>query len=104
MYQIKVPEAIRQRAFPILYVLVAIVAGLFYLSAREIMKVQTAWVWVVRSDITLNFVVLFFLYGLLCDRYTKGQSKKKSWVIWGGGLAILVLAFKFLGDMPTIFG
>lgn len=104
MHQVKGPPVIKQRAFPILYIVIAIVAGLSYLPAREVMKLQTAWVWVIKSDITLNFVVLFFLYGYLCDKFTKGWSKKRAWLVWGIGLAVLIFIFRFLGNMPTIWG
>ncbi len=96
-------ETIKQKKYPIIYILLAIGITVSYLPAREAMIPQTAWLWVVKSPITLNFVVLFFLYGVACDKMTKGMTKKKSWLVWGVGLLILILLFSVVGGMSTIF-
>ena len=87
----------------VIYTLLGIAMLLSYSPAREVMKAQTAWLWVVKSTVTLNFVLLFFLCGWASDRLTKGMSRKRSWLIWAVALVVLVVALHFLGGMPTIF-
>lgn len=86
-----------------IYIILGIIVAASYVPAQNIMKAQTAWIWVKSSTVTLNFVILFFLYGVVCDRMTRGMARKKSWAIWAGGLALLILFLRFLG-MSTIFG
>jgi hypothetical protein len=57
----------------------------------------------VMSNITVNFVLFLFLYGIIVDKYTKKMSKRKGWLIFIIGFIILVLFFKYVGGMETIF-
>ena len=95
--------ALVRRAYPIIYIVLGVGVVVSYFPAREVMKLQTAWMWVVKSDVTLNFVVLFFLYGLGCDKLTRQMSRKKRWWVWAVGLVLLIIAFATVGGMPTIF-
>lgn len=94
----------KHKLFPILYALIGVLAIVCYVPARSRMVVQDAWVWVVKSNVTLNFIIFLFLWGIIADKYTKGMSKKKSWAIWGVGFMVIILAFRFMGGMETIFG
>ena len=91
----------------VLWILGYTVAGaaaiLFYVPAREHMIVQDAWVWIIKSNVTFNFILFFFLWGMLSDKMTKKLAKWKGWLVWGIGLIIIVLAFHFLGGYETIW-
>lgn len=86
---------------PVWYVLVGIGAIFSYAPARANMLHQDAWIIAVQSNITVNFILLFFMWGLLSDRLTKHMPKKKGWLVWGIGLILMVLFFKFVGGFET---
>lgn len=90
--------------YPVIYSLLILTTVSGYWFVREVMTDQQTWFLAMKSNITLNFVLLFFFYGILCDRLTKKVSKKKAWMVWGGGLLILLLFFRFVGGYETIFG
>lgn len=86
------------------YALIAVGVVLSYQGAKEAMIRQDAWVLTVRSPITLNSILLLFMWGMIADKVTKGKSRRTGWVIWGIGLAVLILVFRFVGGAVTIFG
>jgi hypothetical protein len=90
--------------YPAIYSLIIVTAASGYWFVRSVMIDQQTWFVVLKSNITLNFVLLFFLYGVLCDKITKRVSKKKAWMVWGAGLLILLLFFRFVGGYETVFG
>jgi len=75
-----------------------------YWYGHSIMTWFAPYIMVYKADATLNFFLLFFLYGVLCDKMTKKMSKRKGWIIWGAGLVILMLFFRFAGGYATIIG
>lgn len=87
----------------IVYAVVAILAVAAYAFAWELMVINRPWYYIIESNITLNFVLLFFLWGVISDILTKGKKKKVQWVVFGVGLIALVLFFKVVGKFPTIF-
>ena len=86
------------------YIFIGLLIVPAYLYGRSIMIWFDSYVMVTKTNMTLNFLLLFFFYGVLCDRLTKKMSKRKGWVIWGIGLVILMLFFRFAGGYETIFG
>ena len=62
-----------------------------------------SYVSVLETNITMNFVLLFFFWGVVCDRMNKKRSKKAGWIIWGIGMVILMVVFRFVGGYQTIF-
>lgn len=87
----------------ILYILIAILTVLSYLQAKQLMIVQDAWIWIIKSNVTMNFIIFLFLWGVFIDKATKKMSKKKGWAIWAVSLAILIMVFKYIAGMETIF-
>ena len=67
------------------------------------MIVQDAWLWIIKSNVTFNFILFYFLWGLASDKFTKHMPKWKGWLIFGIGLLIISSVFKFAGGMETIF-
>lgn len=88
---------------PIIYAVVAILVVVAYPFAQALMATNYPWFYIIQSNITLNFVILFFLWGVVSDIYTKGKSKKTQWIVFAVGLIALVLFFKVIGKFPTIF-
>jgi len=86
------------------YIAIVVGAILSYMPAREVMIAQDAWVIVIRSGVTLNFILLLFLWGVLADRWTKKMPKKKGWFIWGIGFILIIVVYKVVGGYDTIFG
>jgi len=83
-------------------VLFPIVAGLTvfaYPYARAIMIKQETSFTAVLSNIpgTLNFILLFFLWGLMSDKLTKRMSKRKGWLVFLAGIFVLILFFQLVG-------
>jgi len=75
-----------------------------YIPAKNIMTDESPYFYVVMSNITLNFVLFIFLWGIVSDKITKGKSRRYSWIFWGIGMIAIVMFFKFVGGFPTIFG
>jgi len=90
--------------YPVAYIAIVIAVLLSYSSVRETMILQQTWLTLVKSNITLNFVLFLFLYGIFCDRLTKKMSCRKGWIIWGIGLMVLIFFFRFVGGFETILG
>lgn len=85
------------------YILILVAVVLVYVPTREIMIAQTAWIRIIKSDLTLNVFLLLFMWGLLIDKLTKKMSRRKGWIIWGVGTILLILFFRFVGGFETIF-
>lgn len=86
------------------YILIFIAVVLLYVPTREEMIAQTAWVNIIKSTFTLNVLLAFFVWGIMIDKLTRKLPRKISWAIWGIGIVALVLIFKFVGGLPTVFG
>ena len=75
-----------------------------YWYGRDTMLWFDSYVTITKTNMTLNFLLLFFFYGVLCDRLTKKMSKRKGWIIWLIGLVLIMILFRFVGGYATIFG
>lgn len=92
----------------IIYAVLAITLIFTYLPAINNIKNQNAWLYVIESNVTINFLLLFYMYGHFADYFCKkrgwGYNDKKSWLLWGIGIIVLLLVFRNIGGMETIFG
>jgi len=90
-----------------LYTLVGLATIILYFPARAHMIVQDAWIYVVQSPVSLNFIFLFGLWGIVSDKISRRfgwkTNSKKSWAMFAIGLASLILFFKFIGGYETIW-
>lgn len=86
------------------YVLIAAGAFLSYRPAKDILILQEPWMVVLKSPVTVNFVLFLFLWGVAADKATKHMDKKKGWLIWATGFAAIILTYRFIGGHGTIFG
>lgn len=85
------------------YITVGLLMILLYVPARTHMIVQDAWIWIIKSNVTFNFILFFFMWGIISDKFTKSMPKWKSWAIFLIGLAIIVLTFHYAGGYETIW-
>lgn len=86
------------------YVLIVSGAILSYAPAKALLTTQDATVTVIKSPITVNFVLFLFLWGLVADKIAKGMSRRKGWLLWLAGFAAIILAYRFIGGYETLFG
>ena len=93
------------RKWALVYIAVGLGIGFSYIPARTHMISQWAWTWIVKSNVTLNFILIFFIWGLLCDKISKERgwstSGSKSWLLFLVGIIALIFIFKVLGGYPT---
>lgn len=93
--------------WPAIYGLVGITAVVFYIPAREVMISQTAWVHIIKSNVTFNFMLFFFLWGMVSDNVSKrlgwGIHSWKSWTFFVVSLLLILVFFKNVGHYQTIF-
>lgn len=90
----------RWLVWPIIPVLVVI----GYIWCRPLLISQDTQYYANISPITLNFALFLFMYGVVTDRATKKMKRWKSWLLWGIGLILILLFFRFVGGYETIFG
>lgn len=92
----------------IIYTVLALTLVVTYIPAIINIKNQDAWLYVIESNVTINFLLLFYLYGCFADYFCKKRgwsyNDKKSWLVWGIGIIILLVIFRNIGGMETIFG
>ena len=82
------------------YGIVAVLVVLWYIDAREVLISQDAWVRVVKSKMTFNFILMAYLIGHLADRGKLGKTKRMNWIMWLVGLMALITfqMFSTLGE------
>ena len=86
------------------YPVIVIGAILSYQTAKTLMIMQEPLVVIVRSSVTLNFLLFLFLWGVASDRATRGMPRKKGWLLWGIGFAAILLVWRFIGGHGTLLG
>lgn len=86
------------------YIVLGILLVPAYWYGRETMIWFAPYIMVYETYTTLNFFLLFFLYGVACDRMTRHMSKRKGWLIWIAGLVLLMVMFRFVGGYETVIG
>lgn len=80
-----------------------------YSMTKESLLAQSAWLTVVRTGATVNFVLfLFFVYSRLLNKgIAKMHIKVNSLLgllLWLVGIGILVLIMRLTGNFETVFG
>lgn len=92
------------RFLPFIYGAIGIAMVASYMNVKDILLRQDAWVEVMQSPMTLNVVLLLFVWGVFADKTTKKMPRWKGWLIWGIGYAALILVLATVGGVPTRFG
>jgi predicted ABC-type exoprotein transport system permease subunit len=64
---------------------------------------QRAWDYVLNSQLTLNLIIMFGLWGGFYRMVIKVKNPILDKVVWFAGFVVIVLVLRFFG-MRTIFG
>ena len=86
------------------YIIMLLLLPFAYWWGRENMLWFAPYITFHTSNITLNFVLFLFLYGIVCDKYTKHMSRRKGWIIWLVGFVVIIIVFRFIGGYETVIG
>lgn len=97
-------EQNREKLLAISLAVIALLTVPAYIYARSKMTMIIAYLYIMQSNITFNFVLFLFLYGVVATKFTKGMSRRKQWLVWAIGMVLLVLFFRYVGGFPTIIG
>ena len=73
-----------------LYSLLIIGVGTSYLSAHRIIIDQSSMFITVISNVTLNLILVFFMWGIIVDKATKRYPKWVGWTVWGIGMVCMI--------------
>lgn len=89
--------------WPLIYSILAILIALAYISARNYVLSFAGYYVAIHSQVTLNLILIYGIWGYESGRRTKERSFIFRWLVFLGGCAILTLLFRSLG-IRTIFG
>ena len=84
-----------------IYALIAILFIVSYITIHSMIIDQSCYFTMTISNITLNLLLLFFMWGIISDRLFKRLPRKVGWLLWGAGTMLLILFFKFVGGYDT---
>jgi hypothetical protein len=73
------------------YSAIVLAVGLSYMAAQRIIIDQSSSFVTVISNITLNLILLFGMWGIISDKATKRLPKWAGWTIFFIGLFCMVL-------------
>jgi hypothetical protein len=90
------------------YACLTVITVLLYKPGVEILSEQEPSGYYIKSNITLNFIILFYIAGVMVDKYSKARWKEKKdnwkgWVLLIVVMYAMVLFFKYVGGYETIF-
>lgn len=97
----------RKYAWPTTLIGGIIAFGLSYFWwARPLYLTQEPQGFYWKSPVTANMILLLGLWGYLSDVYSTkrwGKSSKQGWILFGMGLFILFLFYKYVLGLPARF-
>lgn len=97
----RLPEKLK---FWLPYLTAALACTAAYYPVRAVMTDQSTSYMALTSDVTVNLILILFFWGVTSDRLTKSWPKWKGWALFFVGMAVLILFFRLVGDVRTIFG
>lgn len=75
---------------------------ILYPIIRERMLNQSAVYTSVKSNLTVNFLLGMYLYGVVIDRWVQSRiGKVKGWLVWTAGVAVIVVSLKYVFGWAT---
>lgn len=85
------------------YIIVGVLVIASYFIMRSLFIAQNAWGYVLKSELTLNLIIMFGLWGGFYRMFIKVKNPILDKVIWFAGFVVIVLILRITG-MKTIFG
>ena len=85
------------------YIIAGLIAAASYYFMRELFISQSAWSFIITSQLTFTIVILFGLWGGLHHLIIPVKSPTWNVVVLVGGFVAIVIILKVAG-MKTIFG
>ena len=85
------------------YIIVGLLVIGGYLVMRGLLIAQDAWGYVLTSQLTLNLIIMFGLWGTFYRQLIRVKNPLLDRAIWFGGFIVIVLILRVAG-MRTIFG
>ena len=87
--------------WPAVYLGIAVVFGSSYAFVHTIIIDQACSFWAIISNVSLNLILLFFLWGVMVDRISWVQSKPR-WVGWALFFAGLLAIITFMSEVSGL--
>lgn len=85
------------------YIIIGILMFVSYPIMKSLFIDQRAWDYVLNSQLTLNLIIMFGLWGGFYRMVIKVKNPILDKVVWFAGFVVIVLVLRFFG-MRTIFG
>ena len=86
------------------YILVGLIVVGSYYGIREFITDQSAWAIVKVAPLTVNMLLLYFLWGVYIERKMKKHSQYKRLAVDFAGFMVITLVFRFGFNMKSILG
>ena len=103
----KILSVINKVPMPIWYIAVAAFVATNYAANRETMLSQSAWLTVIKTGATANFLLFSLVYWKILDIFIRRLGYKvnslRGVAIWLAGIILLVLVMRLAGGFVTIF-
>lgn len=80
---------IRLKALPdyLWYIVLGLIIVAGYPVMKETLLLQTAWVMIVKSPVTVNAVLLMYVWERLVYKIREGKNRRTTFIIWIIGVA-----------------
>ncbi len=107
----RVVSLVQKVPLPIWYIAIALFAVTSYTVNRTSMMEQDAWLHVLRTGATVNFMLVLIVFSKVSDFIVKRTGCKLNstkglamWlVIWLTGVLVITIILNATGQFPTIF-
>ena len=99
----KISKFLSAHSFRNAYIIIALLAISGYIVMWNLFIAEAAWGYVLTSQLTLNLVILFFMWGVWHNKVYQFKNPLLNQAKWFGGFILIVLILRVTG-MRTIFG
>jgi hypothetical protein len=77
------------------FILIALIIAGSYYYIREFFIQQNAWSVIKVSNVTINMLLVYFLWGYWCEKYLKKTKQMRRIIYEVSGLCVITVIFKF---------
>ena len=86
------------------FILIALIIAGSYYYIREFFIQQNAWSIIKVSNVTINMLLVYFLWGYWCEQHFKTTPQIKRIIYEAAGLCVITVVFKFGFGLKIILG